>query len=114
MEKETTQVEMTAAEQLEFEAFRAGKIEKERKQRERENREAYKALVTETIDAVFPSLMEISLSLQTKKAEVYDAFQEAITLKTEIYEVPADQRSNTFTNASGTRRIILGQYTTDN
>ena len=105
---------MTTAEQLEFQEFKAKKEAKEHKERKQRERETYKTLVNETIDTVFPSLMEISEALQTKKAAVYEAFQNAITLKSEIYEIPADQRSNTFTNAAGNRRIVLGQYTIDN
>jgi hypothetical protein len=111
---ETKKVEMSVEEQQEFEAFKAQKEAKERKAKIKENREAYKALVDETINGVFPSLREVSAAMQTKKTEVYEAFERAIALKAEIYDVPDEQRSNMFTNLRGDKRIVLGQYTTDN
>jgi hypothetical protein len=112
--EEKKQVEMTAAEQLEFEAFKAAKSAAERKQRERDNREAYKAIVNETIDAIFPDLQEVSKDLQAKKLKVYDAFKRALEMKADVYGIKDEQNSNTFTNSAGNRRIILGQYTVDN
>ncbi|MDR1199930.1 MAG: DUF3164 family protein [Prevotellaceae bacterium] len=110
----TKQVEMTAAEQLEFEAFKAQREAKERKQRERENREAYKSIVNEAIDAIFPELQKVSESLQSEKSKVYEAFQQALVMKAEVYGIKDEQNSNTFTNSAGDRRIVLGQYTVDN
>jgi len=111
---DTKQVTMTAQEQLEFKAFKAEKEAKERKQRERENRETYKKLVDETIDGIFPRLQEVSQSLQTEKKLVYEAFQMALAMKAEVYQVKDEQYSNMFTNSKGNRRIVLGQYTIDN
>ncbi|MDR1199037.1 MAG: DUF3164 family protein [Prevotellaceae bacterium] len=116
MEKEekTQQVEMTAAEQLEFEAFKTQREAKERKRRERENREAYKAIVNEAIDTIFPELQKVSESLQSEKSKVYEAFQQALVMKADVYGIKEEQNSNTFTNSAGNRRIVLGQYTVDN
>ena len=110
----TEKVEMTAEEQLQFAEFKKSKEAKERKAKEKESRETYKTLVDETINGVFPSLIEVSKALQEKKSEVYDAFQRALTLKAEIYDVKEAQRSNTFTNVEGNKRVTLGQYVTDN
>ena len=106
-------VKMTAEERAEFEAFKERKIIESRKLREKENREAYKKLVDETINSIFPVLQEVSNALVTKKSEVYDTFQRALLMKADLYDVRPDQRSNTFTNAEGDKRITLGQYTTD-
>ena len=106
-------VKMTAEEKAEFEAFKAQKEAEAKKVREKENREAYKKLVDETINEIFPALQEVSAALVAKKTEVYDTFQKALVMKGDIYEVRPDQRSNTFTNSESNRRITLGQYTTD-
>jgi hypothetical protein len=108
------QVEMTAAEQLEFQQFLAAKDAKNRKQLARDNREAYKALVDETSNRIFPDLLETSKNLQTEKLKVYDAFQQALVMKADVYGVKSEQNSNMFTNSAGNRRIVLGQYTVDN
>jgi len=111
---ETKQVTMTAEEQQQFEAFKVQQVAAQKKAKEKEDRETYKALVDETINAIFPDLQTVSEDLKQKKTAVYDAFQKALTMKAEIYETPAEQRSNTFTNVKGDRRITLGQYVTDN
>jgi hypothetical protein len=107
------QVTMTAAEKVQFEAFRAEQAKKEQAEQARRNRDAYKALVNETINEMFPKLEIVSLHLAKRKKAVYEAFQDALAMKQDIYDVKADQQSNTFTNTEGTRRIILGQYVTD-
>ena len=104
---------MTTAEKQEFEAFKAARAAETKKAREKENREAYKALVNEVVNDVFPAMQELSEELKAMKTDVYQAFQQALVMKAELYNVQADQRSHTFTNADGTRRITLGQYITD-
>ena len=112
MEKQ--QVEMTAEELEQFEQFKAAQAKATKAEMQRQNRDAYKTLVDETINAMFPELETVSENLATKKTSVYDAFQKALLLKQDVYDVKADQKSNTFTNTEGTKRIILGQYVTDN
>jgi hypothetical protein len=105
---------MTAEEHRQYEAFKVNRAAEQKKAQDKENRETYKALVDETINAIFPDLQTVSGELKTKKSAVYDAFQKALSMKAEIYETPVEQRSNTFTNVKGDRRITLGQYVTDN
>lgn len=104
---------MTPEERSEFELFRAEKENKQRAEKAKQDRETYKSLVDETINDVFPDLVEVSQNLTDKKKQVYEAFQKAILLKGEIFENKAEVKSNTFTNKGGNRRITLGQYETD-
>lgn len=106
-------VTLTTEERAEFELFRTEKENKYKAEKAKQDREAYKALVDETINGVFPSLLEVSQNLTDKKKQVYEAFQKAILLKGEIFENKAEVKSNTFTNKGGNRRITLGQYETD-
>ena len=106
-------VEMTFEEKAEFEAFKERKAADARKLQEKENRDAYKQLVDETINNLFPGLQELSNQLAARKTEVYDSFHGALTMKSELYKVSPEQRSNTFTNTECTRRIILGQHSID-
>jgi hypothetical protein len=110
---EESVIKMTAKELEEFEAFKQEKEAKERQKRIQENRKAYKELVDETVEGIFPHLVEVSKNLQFEKKNVYFSFERAIELKSEAYDVKEGQRSNTFTNARGDRRIILGQHTID-
>ena len=85
-------VEMTADERREFEAFKAAKEKKEAEAKRKADREAYTALVDETIAAVMPELTNIS----------------------ELFGVKDDQQSHTFTNSESTMRITIGHYILDN
>jgi hypothetical protein len=107
------QVTMTPEELIEYEAFKAEKAKKDAAEKARQNREAYKSLVNETIESVFPVLEELSAELAAKKRSVYNAFQNATEMKQELYGTKREQGSNTFTNDSSTLRIILGQYSVD-
>ncbi len=109
----TTQVTMTAEERAEFEAFKVGKAKKEAQQKAKNDREAYRNLVDEQINKSFPKLLEVSDYLKKQKSECMNTFKDALEMKAGIFGIKADQRSNTFSNSEGTRRIILGQHTTD-
>jgi len=63
-------VEMTLEERKEFEAFKERKEFEARKVREKENREAYKQLVDDAVNSVFPELQEVSSALAEKKKAV--------------------------------------------
>lgn len=104
---------MTAEEREEYEAFRAAKMKKEAAEKARQDREAYKQLVDETVNAIFPGLEEMSGLLANRKKEAYNLFQKALLMKADLYENAADNKSNTFINKAGNRRITLGQYEVD-
>lgn len=106
-------VQMSAEERAEFEAFKAEKEKKAAAEKARQDREAYKQLVDETVNALFPGLEEISGLLAQRKKEAYKRFQQALVMKAELYENAIENKSNTFINKEGTRRITLGQYEVD-
>lgn len=106
-------VTMTPEERAEFLAFRAAKQRKAEEQKAKEDRDAYKTLVEESINMAFPKLKEISDRLVSEKADVLDLFKSAIKMKESIFGIKAEQKSHTFTNIEGTRRIIIGQYVSD-
>ena len=113
MKENMETVQMSAEERKEYEAFRAEKMKKEAVERLRQDREAYKQLVDETVNALFPGLEEISGMLAQRKKEAYDRFQQALVMKAELYEKTGDNKSHTFINQEGNRRITLGQYEVD-
>lgn len=106
-------VQMTADEMAEYEQFRRDRQRREQERLRRENREAYAALVDETIERAMPRLTALSSQIAGVKAAVQAEFNEALRLKAELFGVRDDQRSHTFTNAAGTMRITLGRYTLD-
>ena len=96
----TENVEMTAEERKEFEAFKA-----ERK----EQRKNYAALVDEEIAAAIPQLREMSEQLKTVKDTIFGNFKTILEMKSEILGISLDdQASHTFTNSDSTLRIMLG------
>lgn len=107
-------VEMTADERREFEAFKAAKEKKEAEAKRKSDREAYTALVDETIAAVMPELSSISEAIAQQKTAAAEAFRGALEMKAELFGVKDDQQSHTFTNSDSTMRITIGHYMLDN
>ena len=105
---------MTAEERQEFEAYKAAKEKKEAEAKRKSDREAYTALVDETIAAVMPELTNISEAIAQKKTAAAEAFRGALEMKAELFGVKDDQQSHTFTNSEGTMRITIGHYMLDN
>lgn len=92
------------------EALEAEKAEQRRKEADRE---AYKELVSEKVDQIFPLLEEISSKLAEQKQQVYDEFAAALEMKKKLYDTKDSQCSHAFMNADSTRRITLGKYMVD-
>jgi len=107
-------VEMTADERREFEAYKAAKEKKEAEAKRKSDREAYTALVDETIAAVMPELSSISEAIAQQKTAAAEAFRGALEMKAELFGVKDDQQSHTFTNSDSTMRITIGHYMLDN
>ena len=105
---------MTAEERQEFEAYKLAKEKKAAESKRKSDREAYTALVDETIAAVMPELTNISEAIAQKKTAAAEAFRGALEMKAELFGVKDDQQSHTFTNSEGTMRITIGHYMLDN
>lgn len=116
MEKENKQtVVMTAEERAEFEAFQKEKARKAAEEKAREDREQYKQLVDEEIENSIPVLLAISGDIKESKKKVMGNFRAILDMKSDLFKtkVKDDQRSHTFTNSNGDKRITLGYYVTD-
>lgn len=112
--KEIENVQMTAEERAEFEAFKAEKEKKRREEERMRMREEYAGMVDDEIEAAIPQLLEMSEALKAVKAAVYGNFAAVLNMKEEALGVKKDdQRSHTFTNSNGTMRLTLGVYTVD-
>lgn len=106
-------VEMTPDQKAEFEAFKAAKIQKEEEQRKLDERKKYKSMIDEYIDELFPSLQELSKEMAVTKKKVIETLTTAMDLKSDLFNVKSDQKSHTFTNSEGSKRIMIGNYQTD-
>ena len=71
-------------------------------------------MVDETIDKTVPALMCLSQGIKETKQSILDDFRHVIEMKADVLKLKKDgQRSDTFTNSQGDKRITIGVYTTD-
>lgn len=111
---ETKQVSMSAEELAQFEAFKKQQEKEAAAKRRKENREAYAQLVDEEIDAALPELKDLSQQIAAVKSTVYGNFAEVLKMKADVMGLTQDgQKSHTFTNSKGDKRITLGVNTVD-
>ena len=107
-EMKQTTVVMTAEEKAEFEAFQREKAKKAAEEKAKNDREMYKQMVDEEIANSIPVLLGISEQIMAN-------FKTILEMKADLFKtkVKDDQRSHTFTNSEGDKRITLGVYVTD-
>lgn len=114
MEEVKQTVEMTAEEKQQFEEFKAAQAVKNAKEQAKRDREAYRDLVDETIERAIPSLECLSQGIKETKQSILDDFRNVIEMKADVLKLKKDgQRSDTFTNSAGDKRITVGVYVTD-
>lgn len=108
------QVEMTAEERQEFEAFKAEKEKKRREQERKQMRQDYASMVDDEIATTIPQLRDLSEQIRVVKETIFGNFDAILKMKAEITGVARDeQNSHTFTNSDSTLRVILGVNTID-
>lgn len=116
MEERSKQtVFMTEEEKAEFEAFQQAKARKAAEEKAKADREMYRQMVDEEIENSIPVLLGISEEIKESKRIVIDNFKAIIDMKSDLFKTKMrnDQRSHTFTNSAGDKRIKLGVYVTD-
>lgn len=108
-------VMMTAEEKAEFEAFQIAKAKRAAEEKAKADREMYRQMVDEEIENSIPVLLGISERIKESKQQVMDNFKTILAMKSDLFKtkIKADQRSHTFTNSEGNKRITLGVYVTD-
>ncbi|MCR9011978.1 DUF3164 family protein [Gabonibacter chumensis] len=105
--------ELTPEERAQL-AKEALEVEKAIERQKENDRQAYKELVSNKVDELFPLLDHLSMQLGEAKKHVYDEFSIALSMKRELYKVKDSQNSHAFMNVTGDRRITLGNNTIDN
>ncbi len=116
MEERSKQtVFMTEEEKTEFEAFQQAKARKAAEEKAKADREMYRQMVDEEIENSIPVLLGISEEIKESKQKVLDNFKAILAMKSDLFKTKMrnDQRSHTFTNSAGDKRITLGVYVTD-
>ena len=110
---EKVNVQMTAEEQARFAKIKAEEDRQAAQKRAKQDRELYKQMVDDEVNNSLPILQELSADIKTVKQTVLDNFKSVLAMKAELFKTRTEQRTHTFTNSEGDKRIILGQYTTD-
>ena len=116
MEERSKQtVFMTEEEKAEFEAFQQAKARKAAEEKAKADGEMYRQMVDEEIENSIPVLLGISEEIKESKQKVLDNFKAILAMKSDLFKTKMrnDQRSHTFTNSAGDKRITLGVYVTD-
>jgi len=80
---------------------------------ERQEREAYKALVNETVEMLVPKILDLSQELSRVKNEVYESFANILEMKAELYGIKSSQQTHTFSALDGSRSITIGHRVTE-
>lgn len=114
-EKVKQTVEMSAEEMAAFAAFKEAQAKAAAEEQAKKEREDYKDLVDDEIERSIPILMGVSERIKESKQQVLENFRSIIDLKGELFKtkVKDGQRSHTFTNSEGNKRIILGYHVSD-
>ncbi|MGL5683605.1 MAG: DUF3164 family protein [Marinifilaceae bacterium] len=94
-------------------AMEALEAERNDQRKKEEERGAYKDLVSNIVDDLFPALLSMSEGLAEMKQQVYSNFAGALELKRDLYDVKDGQNSHTFTNKGANRRIVIGNNMVD-
>lgn len=103
---------MTAEEAEQYKAFKASEVKKEAQAKA--ERETYRQMVDDEVNSAIPVLLSLSEDIKDTKKTVLDNFKSILDMKCEVLKVTKDdQRSHTFTNSEGNKRITLGVYVTD-
>jgi hypothetical protein len=106
--------ETTIPSEQELEEFREFKALKQAQEKAKADHEAYKQMVDEELDSAIPVLVSLSEGIKETKRALLGNFKSVIDMKTEVLRVVKDeQRTHTFTNSRGDKRITLGVYVTD-
>jgi hypothetical protein len=70
--------------------------------------------VDDEVDKSIVLLAELSGQIKSTKQQVLDNFASIISMKSEVLKITRDtQRSHTFTNSSGDKRVSIGYCVTD-
>lgn len=105
---------MTAEEAAKYEVFKASEEKKEAQAKAKAERETYRQMVDDEVNSAIPVLISLSEDIKDTKKTVLDNFKSILDMKCEVLKVAKDgQRSHTFTNSDGNKRITLGVYVTD-
>lgn len=90
------------------------KEEAEAEAQKKNDIQAYKDLVDQTIRECFPKLEGVSANLGAVKRQVRDSFKAALDIKAKLYGIKDGQESHQYISKDGKMRIRIGYNSLDN
>ena len=111
----TTQVEMTAEELEQFQAFKQEQAKRQAQERVELLEKNYKDMVEKFVNRTINKLRPLSEKIRQKKEEVLDEASALSALKQELLELNGKNmpKSHQYTSAAGDKRVTIGVYETD-
>lgn len=110
-------LQLSEDEMKDYMAYKADLERKRQAEQARSMRETYRKMVDDEIDSAIPELLEVSNDIRTVKKTLLDNFKAIISMKADMFRlskgIEMDNRSHTFTNSAGNKRITIGVYVTD-
>ena len=110
-------LQLSEDEMKDYMAYKADLERKRQAEQARSMRETYRKMVDDEIDSAIPELLEVSNDIRTVKKALLDNFKAIISMKADMFRlskgIEMDNRSHTFTNTAGNKRITIGVYVTD-
>ena len=113
-DNEVKTVQLTAEEAAQYAALNAEQERKAAADKARKDRKVYGQMVDEEIEQALPMLRELSGDIRTVKEQVLDNFRQILDMKADVLKRTKDgQKSHTFTNSTGDKRITIGRCVVD-
>lgn len=114
-ENKTTQVEMTAKELEEYQAFKQEQAKRQAQERVELLRKNYGEMAERFVAKTIKKLVPLSEQIRKKKEEVLEEAAALSALKQELLELDGKSmpKSHQYTSAAGDKRVTIGVYETD-
>ena len=103
-------VQMTDAEWQEYQSLKREQEERDKAQKRKADREAYRRLSEEAVSEVFVEIKRLNEQMQATKKMVMERFLAILKMRNETFDTDSKQSQYSFVDGKITQRIIIGRY----
>ena len=103
-------VQMTDAEWQEYQSLKREQEERDKAQKRKADREAYRRLSEEAVSEVFVEIKRLNEQMQATKKMVMERFLAILKMRDEAFNTDSKQSQYSFVDEGVTQRIIIGRY----
>jgi len=101
---------MTDAEWQEYQSLKREQEERDKAQKRKADREAYRRLSEEAVSEVFVEIKRLNEQMQATKKMVMERFLAILKMRDEAFDTDSKQSQYSFVDEGVTQRIIIGRY----